>query len=128
MNSIANSDLTAENGKEKLEGHLKTGDFFETEKYPTGKFEITSVSAASGVEDATHLIEGNLTMKGVTKSVKLPAHVAITDSKITAVTPAFTINRTEWGITFKSGIIGTVKDKSINDEIGLVISLAADAK
>lgn len=128
MNSITNTDMKAGEGKEKLEEHLKTGDFFEVEKYPTGKFEVISVSAASGVEDATHLIEGNLSMKGITKSVKIPAHVAITDSKISAVTPAFTINRTEWGITFKSGITGTVKDKSINDEIGLVISLAANAK
>ena len=27
----------------KLSGHLKSGDFFDVEKYPTAKFEITSV-------------------------------------------------------------------------------------
>lgn len=128
MSSITNTDMAAGEGKEKLEGHLKTGDFFETEKYPTGKFEVTSVNPTTDVEDATHTIEGNLTMKGTTKSVKVPANVAMADGKITAVTPAFTINRTEWGITFKSGVIGTVKDKSINDEIGLVINLVANAK
>lgn len=127
MNSITNSDMAGSEGAAKLEGHLKTGDFFETEAHPTGKFEITKVSAAQGIEDATHEIEGNLTLKGITKGVKIPAHVAITEGKVSAVTPSFTINRTEWGVNFKSGVIGTAKDKAIHDEVGLVINLVAKA-
>ena len=81
-----------------------------------------------GIEDATHEIEGNLTLKGITKGVKIPAHISITEGKVSAVTPAFTINRTEWGINYKSGVIGTAADKIINDEVGLVINLVANTK
>jgi len=125
MNSLENKDLEAGNGKEKLEGHLKSGDFFEVEKFPTGKFEITNVSKVSGKEGITHRITGNLTLKGVTKSISFDSNVAIINNALTAVTPSFKINRTEWGINFNSGILGTVKDNLIDDDVALVISLTA---
>lgn len=128
MNSIRVTDLKEGDGKEDLEGHLKNGDFFEVENYPTGKFVITGVSAASGNANITHNITGNLTMKGITKSVTIPANVAVAGNMLTAVTPAFKINRTDWGIKYKSGIIGTAKDKLINDDISLVINLVANAQ
>lgn len=125
MNSITDEDLAGEQ-KAKLENHLKTGDFFEVEKFPTATFEITSVEAATDLPDgATHRIVGNLTMKGITKSVSLPAKVEMTEEGLMASTPKFTINRTEWGVNFKSGILGVPKDKIIHDEIGLQIQLAA---
>lgn len=124
MNTITVLDLQGED-KAKLEGHLRSGDFFEAGQFPTGTFEITSVSPASGNPEITHQITGNLTLKGITKSVTLPANVIVTGEKVSAITPAFTINRTEWGINYNSGIINTAKDKIINDEIGLVINLTA---
>lgn len=127
MNSITNTDMKAGEGKEDLEGHLKNNDFFEVEKFSTGKFVITDVKTAEGIADATHEITGNLTLKDQTKSVTLPANVNITDNKITAVTPSFTIDRTIWGITYKSTTAGALKDKAINDQIGLVINLTANA-
>lgn len=129
MNSITCTDLEAGNGKEDLEGHLKDGDFFEVAKHPSGKFEITKVTPTTSIEDATHEIEGNLTLKGITKSVKLPANVAMADGKIMAVTPAFTIDRTVWDITYNSGTLAsTAKDKIINDQIGLVLNVVANTK
>lgn len=127
MNSIAVTDLKAGEGKEDLEGHLKTGDFFETEKFPAGSFTITKVTTVSGDTNKTHDIEGNLNLKGISKSITIPANIAINGNVMTAVTPAFKINRTEWGINFHSGIIGTAKDKLINDEISLVLNLIATA-
>ena len=124
MNSISNKDLEGEK-KGKLEGHLKTGDFFEVEKYPTATFEITSVEATTETPEATHHITGNLTMKGATKSVTLPAKLEMTEKGLMASTPKFTINRTEWGVNFKSGILGIAKDEAIHDEIGLQINLSA---
>ncbi len=124
MNSITVTDLSG-NGKKKLETHLKTGDFFETEKFPTGKFEITKVEVLTGNADATHNISGNLMLRDSTKNVTFPAKVSIADGKLTATTPAFTIDRTQWGVVYRSGIIGTLKDKLINDQIGLVIKLDA---
>ena len=124
MNSIAPTDLEGEK-KAKLESHLKTNDFFEVEKFPTGNFEIASVTPVSDNPDITHNITGNLSMKGISKSVTIPANIAIAENEISAVTPNFTINRTDWGIQYNSGILGTAKDKIINDEVGLQIQLSA---
>ncbi len=125
MNSMEVVDLKPEDGKAKLEGHLKTGDFFEVEKFPTGKFVLTKVEPVTGSETVTHNITGNLTLKDKTHSVTFPANIAVTDDKISAVTPKFTINRTNWGINYNSGILGTVKDKLINDDVAIVINLSA---
>lgn len=125
MNSIAVLDEMGDEMKAKLEGHLKTGDFFEVEKFPTGTFEIASVAVAEGVEGATHNVTGNLTMKDITKSVTIPVKVELTENGLTASTPAFTINRTEWDVMYNSGVIGTVKDKLINDDVALTLSLSA---
>ena len=127
MMSIKNTDLPAEKQGD-LEGHLMAGDFFEVEKFPTGSFQITSVKVNPAGEGATHEITGNLTLKGITKSVTLPANVKMNESMLSAATPAFTINRTEWGINFKSTAIGTLKDQAINDEIGLVMNIIAGVK
>lgn len=121
MVSIEVTDLEGEE-KGQLEGHLKTGDFFEVEKYPTATFEITKVEAVEGQAEATHNITGNLTMKDQTKSVTLPAKVNYENGTLKAVTPDFKIDRTEWGIVYKSSKVG---DMAINDEMGIKIDLTA---
>lgn len=121
MVSIEVTDLEGEE-KGKLEGHLKTGDFFEVEKFPTALFEITKVEAVEGQENATHNITGNLTMKDQTKSVTLPAKVSYQDGTLKAETPQFKIDRTEWGIVYKSSKVG---DMAINDNMGIQINLTA---
>jgi len=125
MASIVNTDQEAGKGKEKLEGHLKSADFFDVATFPTATFTITNVSPVTGKEDVTHTVTGDLKMKSATKSITFDASVAIAGDKVSVVTPAFKINRTEWGVQYGSGIIGTAKDKAISDDIGLVISLDA---
>ncbi len=121
MGSITVTDLEGEE-KGKLEGHLKMGDFFEVEKYPTALFEITKVEAVEGAQNATHNITGNLTMRDQTKSVVIPAKVSYNDGQLKAETPPFKIDRTEWGIVYKSSKVG---DMAINDEMGIQINLMA---
>lgn len=124
MNSLS-ADMKPDEGKGKLEGHLKSGDFFEVEKFPTGKFVVSSIKSVSGREDATHEISGNLTLKDKTHNITIPAHIGMVGNKVMAQTPSFTINRTEWGVNFNSGILGTAKDMLINDDVALVITLNA---
>jgi polyisoprenoid-binding protein YceI len=52
------------------DGHLKSADFFETEKFPTLTFKSTSFKLVKG---KNYKIEGDLTMHGVTKKVTLDA-------------------------------------------------------
>jgi polyisoprenoid-binding protein YceI len=95
-------------------------------KYPTAKFEITKVTDLAGNPDANSLVYGNLTMKDQTKQVSFKANIA-TDGKMVKVSaPKFTIDRTQWKVTYGSkSIFDNLKDKFINDEIGLQIELAA---
>ncbi len=124
MSSITVTDLKAGDGKEKLEGHLNAEDFFNTAAYPMATFKVTSTSG-SGTSTS---ITGDLTIKGITKSITFPANVAMAGDKISVVSPSFKINRTEWDVKYGSGLIGTAKDKIIHDEIGLVLSLTGQAK
>jgi len=50
---------------EQRDGHLKTGDFFEAEKFPQIKFESTKLEK---VDAENYKLHGNFTMKGVTKA------------------------------------------------------------
>jgi polyisoprenoid-binding protein YceI len=114
MTSITVTDLKGEE-KGKLEGHLKTGDFFETDKYPTGKFVLTGAKAEKK-GDNTHMLEGNLTLKGIEKGVKFPAKVELTNEGKGAkiIAKDILIDRTLWGITYKG-----MADNAIKNDIGL---------
>jgi polyisoprenoid-binding protein YceI len=52
------------------DGHLKSADFFETEKYPSATFKSTTVEK---IDEDKYRIEGNLTLHGVTRNVVLKA-------------------------------------------------------
>ncbi len=64
----AEIDLTSINtGNEQRDGHIQSADFFEVESYPTMTYKSTGVR----VEDGEYIVDGDLTLKGVTKSVPL---------------------------------------------------------
>jgi polyisoprenoid-binding protein YceI len=120
INSITNLD---QQGKDKtnLEGHLKEKDFFEVEKFPFGNFKITEIKTDSTGKK----VIGNLTLKDKTNSIAIPVTLVIDEKSVSAETPSFTIDRTKWGIVYNSGIIGTIKDDLINDEIELKMKIVA---
>lgn len=120
-------DLSGED-KSKLEGHLKSADFFDVAKYPTALFEITNITPYSSengqsvVSGANVLISGNLTLKDSTKNVTFPAAVTITDTIISA-NAAFTIDRTEWGLNYKGP--NNPQDWFIKKEVDLKLAIQA---
>lgn len=130
MNTITVTDLKAGDGKEDLEGHLKgTGSteadfdhFFNVKKYPQANFEITKAVTENGKTS----VEGNLTMKGITKNVKFPATVTVNGNTVTVVSDPFTINRTLWNVNYGSkSVFDNLGDKFINDDIELKVSVTA---
>jgi polyisoprenoid-binding protein YceI len=109
---------------------LKSADFFDVAKYPSAKFVITKVSRVAGTNagalKATHRIEGNLTMKGITKKVSFDASINLLNGKLVASTPSFTIDRTLWGVNYQSkSIFSELKDQFIYDDMTLSIELVS---
>jgi polyisoprenoid-binding protein YceI len=122
MTTITDTDMEGK-GKEGLEGHLKSPDFFDVAKYPTATFTITEVtpidaSQKTTLEGATHTIAGNFTMRGVTKNVTFPTKVTLAKKKLTAMAD-FNIDRTEWGMTYGA-------DGKVAKEVNLKLSLEAN--
>lgn len=122
MKSIIVTDLTIEEGKEDLENHLKgtnekaekADHFFNTGKYPTGAFEITAIKQ----ENSINSVEGNLTLKGVTKNIKFPAKINIADDKVTIESEPFKINRVLWNINYSSkSVFDNLGNQYIDDDI-----------
>lgn len=127
MSTISDTDIEDEGKRKKLEGHLKSDDFFSVGEYPAATFEITSVAPAANKENISHTITGNLTMKGNTKSVTLPANISMEGDMIKASTPPFVIDRTEWEVMYGASALGVVQDNIIRDEVALKIDLTAMA-
>jgi len=111
-----------------LDAHLKNADFFDIEKYPTVKFEITKVEdLAAGTESKTEgankIVSGNLTIKDKTVNVTFPAKVDITENQM-SLASKFTINRQDWGLTY--GTEGDPKDWMISQDVDLELNLVSN--
>ncbi len=122
MTSMTNTDLDATNGQ-KLLGHLKSDDFFSTEKNPISKFVITKVETSSADKA---LITGNLTIKGITNAISFPASIKQKGDMLVAVANGVKVNRTKFDIKYGSkSFIAGIGDKAIDDEFELNITLLA---
>jgi polyisoprenoid-binding protein YceI len=127
INSMINQDLPDAESKEKLVGHLKSADFFDVAKYPTAKFEISSVEASTDTskKDITHIIKGNLTLKDSTKNVAIPANVTL-DAKTLSAVATFSIDRTLWGMNYKGP--NNPQDWVISKEVAIQLNVNAAVK
>ena len=116
MNSILVTDEDmSEKGKSKLKKHLTNDDFFETNNYPEATLEITSSTPDS--------LKANLEIKNITKSITIPYTLSQTNEKIMAGS-TFSIDRTLWGVTYKSGsFFKNLADRLIDDAIQFDIVL-----
>lgn len=88
------------------DGHLRSADFFETEKYPTITFRSTRIENVKGNE---FTLVGNLTMHGVTKEVAL----AVTSEgrardpwggERAGFTATATVKRSDFGLTWNQAL------------------------
>jgi len=119
--TLKNTDIEKEEGRTKIEGHLKSADFFDAEKFPNAAFEITGVDG--------NKVSGNLMMKGIKKNVTVPVTVAMDGDVMMITSDEFTIDRTEWDIKYNSGKFADpakLGDYMINDNVKLKISVKAN--
>ena len=129
--STAVIKLTAEmasisTNNEQRDAHLRNSDFFEVEKYPELKFISTKIEES---DSDTYALHGELTLKGVTKPVKLNVEFnGIAKDPWGSERAGFLvtgkINRTDWGVSFNSiletGGVALSEEVKINAELELV--------
>jgi len=116
MNTITDLDMKGKPGAGKIEGHLKSADFFEVEVYPTAKFVITKIEENGNKLDVT----GNLNIKDVTKSITIPATFSEVDGIYVFKSDNFNIDRADFNVKYKSKkFFDNLKDKFVNDLVEL---------
>jgi polyisoprenoid-binding protein YceI len=88
-------------GQEKRDGHLRSGDFFDAEKYPKMEFVSTAVEATG---DSELKVTGDLTIKDKTRPVELTVELGgVTKGPVGEALPfaaSTEINRDEWGLNW----------------------------
>ncbi|WP_042499839.1 YceI family protein [Algibacter lectus] len=115
MTTLVSTDLEGEY-KGKLEGHLKSDDFFGVETHNTSTLEFTEVKASG---KNSYDVTGKLTIKGKTNSVKFT--ISIYGNKATA---NLKVDRTKYDVKYGSAsFFDDLKDKAIYDEFDLVADL-----
>jgi polyisoprenoid-binding protein YceI len=117
-------DVASINTKEeKRDGHLKSADFFEAEKYPT----ITFKSKRVAMKDETHaMLYGDLTIRDVTKEVALDVEFnGLAKSPYGTTSAGFTakaiIKRKSWGLNWNVAL--ETGGWLVGDEIHLSLEL-----
>lgn len=95
--------------------HLRSKDFFWVSKYPALTWKVISIKKTG---KGRFIVRGNLTIKNVTRSLRLPV-VVTTTAKQVRVKGKFAINRQSVGIDYKSGTF----EPDLKDRIDLNFDL-----
>ena len=115
MTSITVTDLEGED-KGKLEGHLKSDDFFGVNNHPTAKLVITSVAKKS---NDTYGVVADLTIKEKTNSITFDL-----DMDDNSASTELTIDRSKYDVRYGSGsFFDNLGDKTIYDNFELDVEL-----
>ena len=123
MSSIAVTDITAEQGGDKLKGHLNSPDFFDAAKHQTATLTINSYKLEKG---SSYVVAGTLSIKGITKPISFPATIELKDGKLAAYAEV-KVDRTLYDIKYGSGkFFEGLGDKMIDDEFIVKFKIAAE--
>jgi polyisoprenoid-binding protein YceI len=119
MTTLKDSENT-----EPLIKHLKSADFFNVDKFPESKIELTQIKSKAG-EPNKYEISGNLTIKDKTNPITFEADSTNTSDTIN-LTGKFSIDRTLWDVRFGSTkFFENLGDKAIGDDIDYNIVINA---
>lgn len=96
----ASIDITSINTRnEQRDAHLKAADFFDAEQYPTASFTSTAVRA----DGDDYVLDGEFTLKGVTKPVSLKlefngVNPGMGHGEVAGFEASVVLNRKDFGI------------------------------
>jgi polyisoprenoid-binding protein YceI len=115
MKTLSNTDQTG-SSKQKLEGHLKSEEFFNVENFSTSTLVFKSIASKG---NNMYLINADLTIKGITNSIQFD--LVATENNATA---ELKVNRTKYDIKYGSGsFFDDLGDKTIYDDFELNVVL-----
>ena len=125
----ATVDVTSIDTKDEgRDTHLRSAEFFDVENYPTMEFHSTGVR----IENGDFLVDGNLTIKGITKAVTFDFDFGGfgTDpwgNYKAGATAKTLINREDFGLTWNAALEtgGVLVGKDVTIELDLQGALAA---
>jgi polyisoprenoid-binding protein YceI len=98
---------TLNTGDAQRDGHLKSGDFFDAEKFPTITFKSSNIDSTGGPD---YEVTGDLTLHGITKSVIFVVEDVSTPTKDPwgnqriGLSASTKINRKDFGLTWNSAL------------------------
>jgi polyisoprenoid-binding protein YceI len=112
-----------DSGNEQRDGHLKSADFFEAEKFSTITFASTKLEKK---DEENYLLHGNLTIKGISKPVTIPTEFGgIAKDPWGNIKAGFTlngkINRKDWELNWNAALeTGGVL---VSDEVKIIAEI-----
>jgi polyisoprenoid-binding protein YceI len=119
MKSIHTTDMS-DKMNQKLDGHLKSKDFFNVDEFSVATIIIKDAFRGEG---NSYEIGAELTIKGITNKIRFEANVDVNGQNFLA-TAKIKIDRTKWSIKYGSGsFFENLGDKLILDQIVFDISL-----
>jgi polyisoprenoid-binding protein YceI len=104
-------------GIRRRDDHLRSDDFLDTARHPQATFVVTAVRP----EGERVVVEGALTIRGVTRPLAVPARVTLAEG-VLRVTAELTVSRRAFGVAYQSWL------NPIGDEVRMVVDLTAEAR
>ncbi|HUP64722.1 MAG TPA: YceI family protein [Thermoanaerobaculia bacterium] len=100
-----------ETDSQRLDNHLRSADFFDVANHPNARFTSNSIQPVTSpsAEGHTHEVTGNLEMRGTSQEIRFPVSVAETTDGL-GVVSQFTIDRHDWGVSFKGAPDDLIRD------------------
>lgn len=115
MTTLTATDISGDY-KAKLDGHLKSVDFFGTDSHPTSTLVFKKIAAKAG---GVYTVTADLTIKGITNPVTFDIAV-----KGNTASTKLTIDRTKYDIKYNSkSFFDSIGDKAIYDDFELTVNL-----
>lgn len=125
MSTIVVNDVKNPKDNKKLRDHLSSDDFFSVAKFPSATFTITEVTPIENpaAEGATHLVTGELSIKGISHPITIPARIEIGVDQARAAGEV-AVDRTLWNVRYGSGkFFENLGDRMIYDDFTVGVKL-----
>ena len=97
--SVTVDVASIDTNNEKRDGHLRSKDFFDVTNHPTATINIKSIRKLAAT---TYEADGEITIRGVTKPVKLPVRVVLFEEGRLRFRGDIELNRQDFGVSYNS--------------------------